>query len=218
MTNELKILIADDHPIFRSGLAQLLKTTPNLIVEAEVGDGAAALARLRQSDIDVAILDMDMPEKDGLAVARAIADENLPARVVFLTMHKNEALFRAALDAGVAGYVLKDSALADVVNAVKTVARGDEFISPELSKFLLNRSRRAANSARQSPAVDDLTESECRVLKLIGRYKTSAEIADELYISKRTVDRHRANIAEKLDLKGSHAVLKFALDHKDDLI
>lgn len=217
MSEVVNILIADDHPIFRNGLAQLLKTVPNFNVLAEAGDGEAALALLQKETVDVAVLDLDMPEKDGFEVARAIVEMNLPVAVIILTMHKNEALFNAALNLGVKGYVLKDSAMADIVNAIKAVIRGEEFISPALSSFLFNRSRRAAALAESKPTLNDLTETERRVLKLIGQYKTSREIGDELFISKRTVDRHRANIAEKLGLKGSHAVLKFALDHKDEL-
>ena len=217
MTNEVKILIADDHPIFRSGLAQLLKTVPHFAVVAEAGDGDAALRCLQQTAFDVAILDIDMPEKDGLEVARLIAAKGMSVRVILLTMHKNEALFNAALNSGVTGYVLKDSAMADIINAIKTVMRGEEFISPALTSYLFNRSRRAATLLEHKPTINDLTEAERRVLKLIGQYKTSKEIADELFISKRTVDHHRANIAEKLGLKGSHSVLKFALDHKDEL-
>ena len=218
MTNEIKILIADDHPIFRSGLAQLLKTAPDFAVVAEAGDGDAALACMQQAAPDVAILDIDMPGKDGLEVACAVVAEGMGVRVILLSMHKNEALFNAALNCGVKGYVLKDSAMADIINAVKTVAHGEEFISPALSSFLFNRGRRAAGLAEDKPGGGELSEAERRVLKLVGQYKTSTEIADELFISKRTVDRHRANIAEKLGLKGSHAVLKFALDHKDDLL
>jgi len=217
MTNEVKILIADDHPIFRNGLVQLLKSVPNFAVVAEAGDGDAALACLQQTTFDVAVLDIDMPEKDGLEVARAITAKGMNVRVIILTMHKNESLFNAALNSGVKGYVLKDSAMADIINAIKTVARGEEFISPTLTSYLFNRTRRAAALDRHTPTRNDLTEAERRVLKLIGQYKTSAEIAGELFISKRTVDRHRENIAEKLELKGSHTVLKFALDHKDDL-
>jgi DNA-binding NarL/FixJ family response regulator len=217
MINEVKILIADDHPIIRSGLVQLLNTVPNFSVAAEADNGEAALAHLQQTAFDVAILDLDMPEKDGFEVARVIAEKRLGAAVIILTMHKNESLFNAALNLGVKGYVLKDSALADIIHAIKAVTRGEEFISPALSSFLFNRGRRAAALVQQTPSLNDLTDSERRVLKLIAQYKTSKEIADELFISKRTVDRHRANIGEKLGLKGSHAVLKFALDHKDDL-
>jgi len=217
MTNEVRILIADDHPIFRSGLAQLLKTVPNFVVIAEAEDGDAALRCLQQTPFDVAILDIDMPEKDGLEVARAIAAKDIGVQAILLTMHKNEALFNAALNSGVRGYVLKDSAMADIVNAIRTVMRGEEFISPALTSYLFNRSRRLSTLENRKPALGDLTEAERRVLKLIGQYKTSTEIADELFISKRTVDRHRENIAEKLQLKGSHSVLKFALNHKDEL-
>lgn len=211
-------MIADDHPIFRSGLSQLLKTVPDFDVPVEASEGEEALARLHEELPDVAILDLDMPGKDGFEVARAIVEQGWPVSVIILTMHRNESLFNAALNLGVKGYVLKDSAAADIINAVRAVARGEEFISPSLSPFLFNRSRRSSALAEHKPSLNDLTDAERRVLKLIGLYKTSREIADELFISKRTIDRHRANIAEKLDLKGSHAVLKFALDHKDELL
>ena len=213
----MKILIADDHPIFRNGLAQLLETVPQVAEVAEAADGAAALSALQETPFDVAILDVDMPEKDGLEVARLIAAKGMTVRVIVLTMHKNEALFNAALNCGVMGYVLKDSAMADIINAITTVLRGEEFISPALTSYLFNRSRRASALAEHKPSINDLTEAERRILKLISQYKTSTEIAEELFISKRTVDHHRANIAEKLQLKGSHAVLKFALDHKDEM-
>jgi DNA-binding NarL/FixJ family response regulator len=217
MTNDIKILIADDHPIFRNGLAQLLKTVPNFHIIAEAENGVAALSYLEKDLPDVAVLDLDMPEKDGFEVARVIVEKNWPVAVIILTMHKNESLFNAALNLGVKGYVLKDSAMADIINAIKAVARGEEFISSALSSYLFNRSRRAVALVENKPSLNDLTETERRVLRLIGLYKTSREIGDELFISKRTVDRHRANIAEKLDLKGSHAVLKFALNHKAEL-
>jgi DNA-binding NarL/FixJ family response regulator len=214
MSNEITVLIADDHPIFRKGLREIITAEPGLKLVAEVEDGERALQAIRAHSPQVAVLDVDMPRKDGITVARTIIEENLPVAVVLLTMHRNERFFNAALDLGVQGYVLKDSAVSEIVSAIHAVSEGRRFVTPLLTDYLLNR--------RQTPSeaptgVSTLTDAERRVLKLIAQYKTSQEIADELFISIRTVDRHRANIANKLDLKGAHALLHFALEHKTEL-
>ena len=157
-----------------------------------------------------------MPQKDGVAVAREVGAAGLEVALIFLTMHKNERFFNAALDLGVLGYVLKDSASTEIVSGIKAVAAGHSYVTPLLTDYLLKRHRQDAQSAQQT-GIGHLTEAERRVLKLIAEYKSSREIADELFISPRTVDRHRANIADKLDLKGSHALLHFALEHKTQL-
>jgi DNA-binding NarL/FixJ family response regulator len=216
LKTELRILIADDHPIFRQGLRQVIERDPQLRVIAEVGDGQAALDQIRAERPDVAILDLDMPELDGFAVARQLRAENCPVRIVFLTMHKDKLHFNKALDLGVDGYVIKDSASVDVVSCLKTVAVGDNYISPSLSSLLLQRTQRAAALQRQ-PGVEDLTSSERRILLLLADHKTSKQIADDLGVSPRTIENHRARICQKLELHGSHALLKFAIEHKSEL-
>jgi two-component system response regulator DegU len=212
------IVIADDHPIVRNGLVQLLHGEPYLTVVAEAEDGGKALEYIRTLLPTIAILDVDMPHKDGFAVARALVDERLAVEVIFLTMHKNEALLNSALDLGVKGYVLKDSAMADIINAIKAVIAGEEFISPALSKYLVSRSRRAATLFQQQSSLDNLTPTERKILARIAQGHTTKEIAQTLFISPRTVDHHRANITEKLQLKGYHTLLRFALQHKDELL
>jgi DNA-binding NarL/FixJ family response regulator len=214
MTPEITVVIADDHPIFRRGLIEVIKSDARLAIVAEADDAESALAVVRARHPRVAVLDVDMPGGGGLAVARAIAAERLPVESVFLTLHKDERLFNAALDCGVKGYVLKESAATDVIVGIKTVADGQHFISPLLSTYLLNRRDRAASLSAGTPAVETLTATERRVLKLLADYKTSREIADALCVSVRTVEHHRTNIAAKLELTGSHAVLKFAVEHR----
>ena len=130
-------------------------------------------------------------------------------------MHRNERFFNAALDLGVNGYVLKDSATTEIVNGIKAVAAGQSYITPLLTDYLLKR--HTAAQTKQQTGLAALTEAERRVLKMVAEYKSSREIADELFISPRTVDRHRAKIADKLDLKGINALLRFALQHKAEL-
>lgn len=215
MKDEISVLVADDHPIFRKGLRQIIESDSSLKVVGEAEDGESALELIRASRPQVAVLDVDMPHKDGVAVARAVRESGLEVRLIFLTMHKNERFFNAALDLGVQGYVLKDSATTEIVSGIKAVAAGQSYVTPLLTDYLLNR--RTAAQTEQQTGLASLTEAERRVLKMVAEYKTSREIADELFISPRTVDRHRANIADKLDLKGSHALLHFALEHKTEL-
>ena len=217
MKTEITVLIADDHPIFRQGLRQIIAAVPSLRIVGEAEDGERALELIKSCAPQVAVLDVDMPHKDGFAVAREVREMRLRVDLIFLTMHKDESFFNAALDEGVKGYVLKDAATGEITQAIKAVAAGQSYVTPLLTDYLLNRRRRASDLAGQLSGVRALTEAERRVLRLVAEYKTSKEIADELFISVRTVDRHRANMITKLDLKGSHALLQFALEHRSEL-
>jgi DNA-binding NarL/FixJ family response regulator len=217
MPTEITVLIADDHPIFRQGLKQVIAQDPLLRIVAEAEDGVVALDRLSASGARIAVLDIDMPNKDGFEVVRALRAERRPVEVVFLTMHRDARFFAAALDLGVRGYVLKDSALSEIVQCIHAVAAGQAYVSPELLAFLSGRHRRTSSLAICSPGIDRLTPSERRVLGLIAQCKMSRDIGTELNISVRTVEHHRANIAEKLQLAGPNALLKFALEHRNEL-
>lgn len=217
MDAETRIIIADDHPIFRRGLRAVVEAQAHLKVVGEAADGDTALALICEHEPDVAVLDLDMPGQDGFSVTRAIADKGLAVAVVILTMHDSEALFNEALDLGVKGFVLKDSALPEILDCLKAVAAGRNYISPQLSTYLVSRATRADALARTTPGIRDLTPAERNILRLIANEKTSRQIADELHISPRTVDRHRANICDKLDLHGTNALIRFALSHKSEL-
>jgi DNA-binding NarL/FixJ family response regulator len=217
MQPEIRIVVADDHPIFREGLRQVIAAVPGFAVVGEAADGDAALSCIAALLPNVAVLDVDMPGKDGFAVAQEIIKQNMPVAVVFLTMHKSESVFEAALDLGVKGYVLKDSALADVVQSIRAAASGENFISPALSTFLVKRRRRATNLEEQMPSINDLTPAERRILRLIADAKTNKEIAAELFISVRTVEHHRSNICAKLGLKASHGLIRFAVAHQSEI-
>lgn len=214
---EITILIADDHPIFRKGLRQIIESERGLKVVAEADDGEAAYEKARQLRPDVIILDVNMPTMDGFELARTIRDRNLETALIFLTMYKDEEMFNAALDLGARGYVLKSSALTDIVDCVRAVAAGQHYISPVLSGFLLNRRDRAASFVKGKPSIRNLTPTELRILRLIAESKTSKEIAAELSVSYRTVENHRANICQKLDLHGSNVLVKFAFEHKSEI-
>jgi DNA-binding NarL/FixJ family response regulator len=216
VAGEVRILIADDHPIFRQGLRLIIGAQRDFAVVAEASDGEQALERLRKDDVAVAVLDLTMPVKDGFAVAREAREHRLTAALVFLTMHKDEHYLNAALDVGVRGYVVKDNATTEIVDCIRAVAAGGEYISPTLSSFLIRRRARASSLAEQKPALDQLTAAERRVLRLIADGLTSREIAGQLGIGVRTVEHHRNNVAVKLELRGSHALTKFAIKHQSD--
>jgi DNA-binding NarL/FixJ family response regulator len=217
MNQEIRILIADDHPIFRRGLRAIIESDPALKVVAEADHGAAALASIEALQPDVAVLDMDMPPPDGLAVARRIREGGLPIATVFLTMHKDAGALNAALDAGVRGYVVKDGAANEIIGCIKSVAAGKSFFSPTLSGHLLERLQRVEELDRQTPSIKELTVSERRILRLIAEAKSNKEIAETLFISIRTVEHHRSNICGKLGLTGKNSLLTFALTHRSEL-
>lgn len=218
MKPEIHLIIADDHPVYRRGLSMIMAADPALKVVAEAEDGEAALACIRRAEPDVAVLDVDMPKMGGFDVVRAMQSLNLCTEIIFLTMYKDEGLFNKALDLGVKGYVLKDSAITDIIASIKAVAAGQHYISAPLANFLISRSQRHVAFADKTPSLKDLTPTELRILRLIAEHKTSREIADALFISVRTVERHRLNIGTKLDLRGSNALLKFALENKHHLL
>lgn len=218
MNNEITILIADDHPIVRQGLRQTIEEDPRLRVVAEANDGHKAVEAVEAHSPQVSILDIDMPVMNGFEAARAIRQKGLSTAIIFLTMHRDEDIFNKAIDLGAKGFVLKDSALTDIIECIKTVAAEQHYASHALTTFLINRSRRAIGLTEKQPSIGDLTPTERRVVKLIAENLTTREIGEQLFISPRTVEKHRENICQKLGLQGSHSLLKFALSHKSELL
>ena len=217
MKPPLTILIADDHPIFRKGLCEVIASDRAFRIVQETGDGAEALRLIQELRPALAILDINMPKLSGLAVIRSLWERRFPAKIILLTMHEDEDLFNEAMNLGVGAYVLKENAAGDLLNAIRCVVDGKTFVSPSLAGLLLRRSQQSAALRREKAGLDLLTPTEGRVLKLIAEDKTTKQIADALGISARTVDTHRQNISHKLHLSGSHSLLKFAYDNKSRL-
>jgi len=215
--NKLRIVIADDHPLFRRGLRDVIESERGFKVVGEAGDGESALEMIQKLRPAIAILDISMPKLDGLVLARQLVTQEPPVGLIFVTMYREQKLFTQALEAGVKGYVLKDSAANDIISCIKAVASGENYASPELTTFLVQRMRQVETDNPSQVDLELLTIAELKVLSLIAAYKTSKEIAQELFISPRTVDTHRNNICQKLDVHGSHALMKLALGHKDVL-
>ncbi len=218
MTDEITIIIADDHPIVRKGMREVIEEDKRLRVVAEADNGREALEAIEKFNPQIAILDVDMPLVNGFDAAREIRAKKLTTEIIFLTMHRDEDLFNEAIDLGAKGFVLKDSALTDIIECIKTVAASEHYASHALTKFLINRSRRAVGLVERQPTINDLTQTERRILTLIAENLTTKQIGEELFISPRTVEKHRENICQKLNLQGSHSLLKFALSHKSQLL
>jgi DNA-binding NarL/FixJ family response regulator len=214
---KIKIILADDHPIYRDGLRQLLEADVELQLVHETGNGRDALEQARRLKADVLLLDIDMPRMSGVEVARERQRGKDSFEIIFLTMYREEDLFNEAMDLGVKGYVLKDSASGDILDAVHSVAEGRPYLSPALSEFMMNRASGAQDLRTAQPGLEALTASERRILKLIASDRTSKEIADDLGLSPRTIENHRTNICTKLDIHGSHALLKFAFENRSKL-
>jgi len=201
----------------RKGLRETIEEESIFIVLAEVNNGQEAIEVIEKFTPMVTILDVDMPVMNGFEAAREIKARKLTTEIIFMTMHRDEDLFNEAIDLGAKGFVLKDSALGDIVECIKTVASNNHYTSHSLTSFLINRSRRAISLTENQPSINDLTPTERRVLKLIAENLTSKKIAEELFISPRTVEKHRENICQKLNLQGSHSLFKFAISHKTEL-
>jgi DNA-binding NarL/FixJ family response regulator len=215
MNNEIRLILADDHPIVRQGLRQVIEREPDLIIVAEADDGLAALGQTVDLRPDVAVIDVDMPGMDGITLLGKLRESGCETGVIILTVHCEEEFFDRALKAGARGYLVKDSAIGEIVTGIRTVASGGNYISPVLTSYLFNRSRVQPEIARS--LLTELTGTEKLVLRSIAEYKTNQQIADELFISPLTVKTHRQNISIKVGLKGKHALMKFALDNRDEL-
>lgn len=216
MKPDIHILLADDHPFIRQGLRATIELEADLKVVAEAGDGRTAVELVQRLRPHVAILDIDMPEMDGFAVARHVRQQKQALEIIFLTIHREEEFFNRALELDAKGYVTKDSAVTDIISGIRAVVAGQHYVSPALASFLVTQ-RRQSVAPPQPNGLASLSPTERQVLKLIAEYKTSKEIAETLGISPLTVKTHRQNIGSKLDLQGSHGLMKFALEHQKEL-
>lgn len=210
----LRIIIADDHPVFRDGLINMIKNEEEIEIIGEAGDGEKALALINELKPDIALLDIHMPKMTGLQVLKEIKKKKIDIKTIFLSVYSDEDIFDEAMDNGISGYILKDSAISDIKDCIYAVAAGNYYISPSVSNFLVNRRDKMKRLESNKPALSELTKTELTVLRLIAEGKTSNEIGEELFISSKTVENHRTSINSKLNLKGTHSLIKFAIENK----
>jgi DNA-binding NarL/FixJ family response regulator len=202
-----RILIADDHPIVRSGLRRVLDAQPDLRVVAEAVDGAEAVAQALAEQVDLAILDVSMPRMTGIQAATELSRQKPEIRLLMLSMYDSEQYLFEALKAGASGYVLKSGADEDIVDACRATMRGESFLYPSAVNTLVRDY--IDRGVEEQP--DILTPRELEVLKLIAEAQTSKQIAEELVISVKTVERHRQNILDKLGLRDRVELTRYAI-------
>jgi DNA-binding NarL/FixJ family response regulator len=205
-----RILLADDHEMVRSGLKMVIDGAPDLEVVAEAADGAEAVELGVSEDVHLAVLDVTMPRMTGLQAALELSRRRPDLRVLMLSMHDNEQYFFEALKAGAAGYVLKSAANRDLIEACRATMRGEAFFYPAAVTALVRDYLDRAASGEDTPT-DPLTPRELEIIKLIAEGHTSEEIAEMLFISKKTVDRHRANVLEKLGMRNRVELTRYAV-------
>ena len=213
MAQQITILIVDDHPLLRRGVRDVITGNPRFRIVGEASDGEDAMRLVLSLKPNVVILDIDMPRLNGLEVLRALRGLSFEVKPVILTMYKEEDMFNAAMDLGAAAYVVKENAVNDVVAAIEMAIRGETFLSAVMLDAGQRRGERVQQLLLSKPQIETLTPSERRILKLVGQDYTSKEIANSLDLSVRTVDNHRQNICRKLNLHGTHSLLKFAFDN-----
>lgn len=215
--SKIKVIIADDHPVMRSGVKAVLLNDPNIDILTEAKDGEETYNLIMKHQPEVALIDVEMPKMTGLEIARRLSSQMIKTKIIFLTMYKDEDMFNEAMDVGAFGYVLKENAVEDVLESIKIVAEGGHYISPMISSYLVTRLNKMNTLSKKSPSINDLTKAERIILKHISLEKTTQQIADELYISYKTVENHRNNISKKLNLHGTHSLVKFAISNKSIL-
>lgn len=205
----ISVLIADDHAVVRAGFVALLRPQADLEVVAEASNGEEALRLIETHRPDVALLDISMPQMTGIEVARAIRDAGLRTATILLSMYMEPGVVRAALDAGVSGYLLKECEASELLHAIRASAAGETYLSPKVATVAVE----ALRSQGGAPAIA-LTPRERDILRLLARGLISKEIASELQISKRTVDWHRTEIMGKLQISHVPGLVKYALKHQ----
>lgn len=210
--SKIKLLLVDDHEIVRAGLRMLFAAEPDMEIVGQVSSGDEAVQAAQTLTPDVIIMDVTMPGMDGIEATRQIKENSPDATVLALTMHEDEQYFFEMLHAGASGYVPKRAAPDDLVSAIRVVNKGNVFLHSTLAKFLMRELTAKAPQPAAPIAVDNLTPREKEVLTYIAEGYTNREIAEDLVISVKTVDRHRENIMQKLNLHNRVELVKYAIE------
>lgn len=213
MNSKCRILIADDHTLFREGIRRLLEDQPDIEVLGEAVDGREAVRLANSLHPDVILMDIAMPSLNGLEATRQIKRDHPEIHVLVLTMYDHEEYFRQILEAGASGYLVKRAATSDLVSAILAVYNGEAVLSPTITRLLLEDYLRIENSKPESEP-ELLSPREREILQLIAEGKTSREIAEILYLSVKTVQSHRSSLMQKLDLHDRGDLIKYAIQKR----
>jgi two-component system, NarL family, response regulator NreC len=216
--NKIRILLADDHPMVRSGLIKLLEPYKEFVVVGEAGDGEEAVAMTKKLEPDIVIIDLSMPKLSGIEATKLIRKNNPTTKVLVLTMHDNEEYVYQIFKCGAGGYMLKNTGKDDLAAAIRAVAKGETFFSPRVSEIMVSAYLRKADVREELPLSNEdvlLTKREKEILFYIADGLNNSQIAEKLFISARTVDTHRTNIMQKLDIHDAANLVRYALSKKE---
>ncbi len=206
----IRVFNADDHPILRKGITDLLIETVDMEWAGSAENGKEALEKIRSIQPDVALLDIEMPHQSGLEVAQTLLAAGIKTEFILLTLFKDETFLQNAIEMGIKGYLLKESSEKEILDCIRSVHRGIPYVNSSLTQYLIS------NKSKKDSILSNLSEHEINILKLIAKQKTTAEIADMLFISPKTVGNHRSNISKKLELTGEqNGLLKWAIENRN---
>ncbi|MCB0588060.1 MAG: response regulator transcription factor [Phaeodactylibacter sp.] len=208
----IEIMIADDHRVFREGIVSILENTGEIRVIAQAQDGKQVMEKLRQIKPELILMDISMGEAGGIETTRLVKEQYPEIKVLVLSMHSESSYIVKMLEAGASGYLLKDAGSSELINAIKAVAEGHTYFSSQVSATLVDQLVKGKKPAERKEGVQ-LTKREIEVLRLIAEEYSNSEIAEKLFISIRTVDTHRRNLLEKLGLKNTAGLVKYAIKH-----
>lgn len=209
--NPIRILLADDHALIRTGMKNLLEGNKEFLVVGEAGDGEEVVVRAQELKPDVVVIDISMPKLNGIEATKILKRSRPETGILVLTMHENAEYAYQILKAGATGYVLKNAGKEEITAAIYAVARGEKYFSSRVSEFIMSEYMRKADE-RSTDSSTVLTKREQEILALIGQGLNNQQIADRLFISPRTVDTHRTNIMQKLDIHDSANLVRYALE------
>lgn len=212
MTKKSRIILVEDHTILREGLRSLLSSDSRFEVVGEAEDGLEAIQCIDKLAPDLVLMDLTMPKMDGLGAIRETKNRRQNTKVLVLTVHKTEEYILAALQAGADGYVLKDATQTELIRALEAVIGGQPYLSPEVSHKVISGYLESKKSNYGSSSIERLTERERQILKMIGEGYRNKEIGDQLSVSVKTVEKHRANLMKKLDLHNTAALTAYAIE------
>ncbi|MGM0546378.1 MAG: response regulator [Bacteroidota bacterium] len=208
----ISVLIADDHEIVRFGISTFLSSSDDIEIVGEASSGEECIALFKKTHPDICILDIDMPDKDGIETTEAIRKLNTGTKILILSMYINKEILRNALQADINGYLLKNTEKADILHGIRAIMKGQQVFSDPISNLM----KKSFLNSKNDLSINDhsITDREQEILQLIVDGLTSKEIAEKLYISPRTVDTHRANLMEKLDLSNIAELVRYAIQNK----
>ena len=210
-TSKIRVLLADDHTILRAGLRMMIDAQPDIEVVGEASDGRQALNEAQRLQPDIVLMDITMPEMNGIEATRQIKRAMDSTRVLILTMHENEEYLFQVLRAGASGYILKEAAGAELISAIRIVCSGRFYMSPSAQSMMVGDYLQRVRSGEERDSYSALTEREREILKLVAEGHTNNQIAERLFISPKTVDTHRTHIMDKLNLHSRAELVKYAM-------